>query len=388
MLANNVEQSELTLDWNHPTDAIAQVIRSREREGGAIDWIGGQAFYLHGVHEEDLLRGEPGRIIATRGDAICRATANGGLWITHLRSATRRRDEEAFKLPATHVLRQHLQSIGVPESVHPLDQPYTARTYREIWYEESNGVGYLNFQFLNGAMSTRHCRELHQAYQHALGRKTRVIVLLGGAQAWSNGIHLNLIEDAAYPGEASWDNINAINDLAREILETGSHLVVSGLLANAGAGGAMLALAADRVIAHQGTVVHPHYRTMGGLYGSEYWTYVLPRRVGEAAAQRLTSECKPLRAAEGLALGFFDHVAGSNGLELRCLVREYAESLQQRPDFERLLADKRRRRASDELMKPLESYRREELRHMWQNFFGPDQSYHHARRRFVRKLRG
>jgi len=66
----------------------------------------------------------------------------------------------------------------------------------------------------------------------------------------------------------------------REILQTHSHLVVAALRGNAGAGGAMLALAADYVYARRGVVLNPHYKGMGGLYGSEYWTYSLPRRVG------------------------------------------------------------------------------------------------------------
>ena len=45
----------------------------------------------------------------------------------------------------------------------------------------------------------------------------------------------------------------------------------------------MLALGADRVLLRDGIVLNPHYRTMG-LFGSEYWTYVLPRRVGRPAA--------------------------------------------------------------------------------------------------------
>jgi hypothetical protein len=36
--------------------------------------------------------------------------------------------------------------------------------------------------------------------------------------------------------------------------------VIAGLRGNAGAGGAMLALAADRVYARQGVVLNPHYK--------------------------------------------------------------------------------------------------------------------------------
>jgi putative two-component system hydrogenase maturation factor HypX/HoxX len=134
--------------------------------------------------------------------------------------------------------------------------------------------------FCNGAMSTTQCYRLRDAFLHARSRPTRVIVLLGGPDFWSNGIHLNAIEASADPAEESWRNINAIDDLILEILNTMSHLVIAGLRGNAGAGGAMLALAADRAYAMSGVVLTPHYRSMGELYGSEYWTYTLPRRVG------------------------------------------------------------------------------------------------------------
>ena len=56
---------------------------------------------------------------------------------------------------------------------------------------------------------------------------------------------------------------------------------------NAGAGGVFLALAADQVWARHGVVLNPHYKNMGNLYGSEYWTYLLPRRA-EGRARRAT----------------------------------------------------------------------------------------------------
>jgi len=62
--------------------------------------------------------------------------------------------------------------------------------------------------------------------------------------------------------------------LTVEILNTMSHLVIAGLRGNAGAGGAMLALAADYVYSASGVVLNPHYRGMGELYGSEYWKKV------------------------------------------------------------------------------------------------------------------
>ena len=121
-------------------------------------------------------------------------------------------------------------------------------TFREISYEEHAGVGYLHFDFYNGAMSTDQCRRLRDAYRYARpARETRVIVLMGGADFFSNGIHLNVIEAAEDPAGESWRNLHAIDDVVREIVETDSHLVVSALSGDAAAGGVPLALAADQV---------------------------------------------------------------------------------------------------------------------------------------------
>jgi putative two-component system hydrogenase maturation factor HypX/HoxX len=50
-----------------------------------------------------------------------------------------------------------------------------------------------------------------------------------------------------------------------------------------------------------------------------------------------------------------------------------------------MLREKHERRLDDESIKPLASYRAEELERMKVNFFGPDPAYHEARRRFVFK---
>jgi hypothetical protein len=48
--------------------------------------------------------------------------------------------------------------------------------------------------------------------------------------------------------------------------------------------------------------------------------------------------------------------------------------------------EKRRRRAADERVKPLEAYRGVEMARSHECFFGADRSYHEARMRFVYKL--
>jgi len=214
-----------------------------------------------------------------------------------------------------------------------------------------------------------------------------VIVLLGGRDFFSNGVHLNVIEAADDPALESWRNINAIDDLIYEILNTMSHLVIAGLRGNAGAGGAMLPLAADCVYAREGVILNPHYKTMGGLYGSEYWTYTLPRRVGEEKAIALTSECRPLGTSEAKAIGFIDDCFGESVNEFEEILTNRALKLAQHEHFWQLLREKHDKRLRDDRVKPLANYRAEELKHMHKNFYGADPAYHIARQEFVYKGR-
>jgi putative two-component system protein, hydrogenase maturation factor HypX/HoxX len=236
-------------------------------------------------------------------------------------------------------------------------------------------------------MSTGQCRRLLAAYREARERDTRAIVLMGGRDFFSNGIHLNVIEAADDPHTESWHNLIAMNDLVKEIIETDERLVISALTGDAAAGGVALALAADHVLAREDVVLNPYYQHMGGLYGSEYWTYILPRRVGHAVAARLTSA--PFRAVgtrEAVALGLLDYVFGEDVAGFRAEVRGMAERLARDPALEHWLAEKRAARALDDARKPLAAYREEELARSHECFFGADRSYHEARRRFVYKL--
>ena len=50
---------------------------------------------------------------------------------------------------------------------------------------------------------------------------------------------------------------------------------------------------------------------MGNLYGSEYWTYTLPRRVGEARA-RVDPVVQAHWAKAALEIGFLDDTFGED----------------------------------------------------------------------------
>jgi len=382
-------QDVRSIDWlADGTDTVMRKLRAAEGHPGVLDEIGGTQYHLFGGHEEGALRGRPGEIIAQRDGAICRATADGAVWISTLKRRVGA-DAISLKLPAALALARDGHPLGVPEHPVPVHiAPGDRATYREIAYEEHAGVGYLRFEFYNGAMSTEQCRRLLGAYQYARSRcETKVIVLMGGQDFFSNGIHLNVIEAADVPAAESWLNLHAIDDVVRDIVETNSHLVISALTGDAGAGGVPLALAADQVVARADVVLNPYYGHMGGLYGSEYWTYLLPRRVGGATTERLVgSPFTPVGACEAARIGLIDAAFGATAEEFEARTRTLAWQLAQQVVSHGLLEAKRRRRARDEQIKPLQAYRNEEMARSHQCFFGPDLSYHEARRRFCLKL--
>jgi len=378
-------QQDRKIDWSgEPTWSLLAKLRAADSSPGVLDVIGGVEYYLVGGHAEDELRGEPGTILASRDGAICRATADGAVWIPQLRRRPAHGGSKTFKLPATLALRESL--TGVPVLPAPLRPRPGRRTYQEISYREDGGVGYLEFTFPGGAMSTGQCGRLLAAYRHALARPVKVIVLGGSRDFFANGIHLNVIEAADDPVEESWRNINAVDDLVQAILTTTSKLTIAALAGNAAAGGLMLALAADQVWCRAGAVLNPHYRLMG-LHGSEYWTYTLPRRVGAEEAARLTQACMPVSSACALRSGLVDRVIAGDPACFRAEVAALAEQLARGQDHSRRLAAKACVLAAVEKRRPLAAYRAAELAAMRRNFSGPREPYAQLRRAFVYKER-
>ncbi len=378
-----IRQSDRRIDWQHDNArTILRKIHAADGFPGVLDTLFGESYYLFDARHEESSQGKPGTIIAKRNNAVCRATTDGAIWIGHLK---RQQDAEpALKLAATTALQNHL--ADVPEIP---DDPFAkigADTYRDIWFEQKNDVGYLYFDFYNGAMDTAQCQRLHDAYLKAASLDVRVIVLMGGADFWSNGIHLNHIEHAASPADESWRNINAMNDLVHAVITTGRQLTIAALQGNAGAGGVFLSLAADYIFARTSVILNPHYKSMGNLYGSEYWTYLLPRRVNAPQVNSLTQNRLPVSAQKAREIGLIDDCFALNPQEFRKKITGIAEALAADPGFFPLLQQKRQQRQCDEQKKPLQSYRDEELRRMQLNFYGFDPSYHVARYHFVHKI--
>ena len=385
-----MKQSDRIIDWSQDTTAVVLAkLNAADGFPGVADTLFGEPCHLFDGFEEGLLRGMPGEVLARRETALCRATVDGAVWIGHVKR------QESIKLPTTLAFAN--ECAAVPEV--PLAGWWAAghKTWQDIRYEEAgvgeqgkgNAVGFLHFDFTNGAMGTQQCQRLLEAYRWATQRPTKVIVLMGGRDFWSNGVHLNLIEAAGgeqgSPADESWANINAIDDLAEAIICTDSHLTIAAIQGNCGAGGCFLARAADLVWARDGVLMNPHYKNMGNLYGSEYWTYLLPPRVGEDGAHAIMQHRLPLTAKAGVANGFIDACLAADIDAFRVDTTRRAAELAAAPDLERQLVIKCEKRAADEAAKPLAQYRAEELAHMRRNFYGFDPSYHVARFHFVQK---
>ena len=126
-------------------------------------------FHLFGVHRERGLRGRPGEIIATRHGAICRATVDGAVWITHLKRSDGRRAQAARHARAG-ARRARARRARGPRAASMPRSPRATRGARSPT-PSTAGVGYLRFDFYNGAMSTEQCRRLLDAYRYARGRR-------------------------------------------------------------------------------------------------------------------------------------------------------------------------------------------------------------------------
>lgn len=375
-------QTDRAIDWaRDDTATVLAKLRAADGFPGVADGLFGRPCRLFDAHPAPAQPGAaPGAVLARRDGALLRATRDGAVWIGHVR---REDGAHPFKLPAT--LAFAAEAAALPERPAALARP--ADDWGELRYRESADglVGFLAFDFYNGAMSTAQCERLRAAIDEVAARPTRVLVLEGGADFWSNGVHLNVIEAAASPADESWANINAMDDVCLALLTLTGKLTVAALRGNAGAGGCFLALAADLVWARAGVVMNPHYKNMGNLYGSEYWTYLLPRRVGEDAARRIMSDRLPLLATDAARAGLIDAAFGASQATFADEVATRAAALAAAPDFAARLAAKRMRRAADEATKPLAAWRAEELAAMRRNFYGFDPSYHVARYHFVLK---
>ena len=378
-----MRQDSRTINWEvDSTAVIVKKINAADSFPGVLDNIAGNQVYLFGAKAEyKLYSALPGEIVGHRDGAICRATIDGSLWIRQLKMA-QQGERKFFKLPSLSVVNHQFANATQFSQLALLE----STVQNDIQVTVENAVAYLTFDFYNGAMNTEQCYALlGKLRELRLRDDVRVIALLGGEDFWSNGIHLNCIQAAKDPARESWRNINAIDDVVREIIGMGNKITIAALRSNAGAGGAIMPLACDKVIARDGVVLNPHYLTMG-LYGSEYWTYLLPRRVGDNKARELTEGCMPLLVSDAQKIAMVDKLLHEDWETYHQLLRQECEALADDAVYFTLLARKQFARLQDEMVKPLESYRHAELQKMKAIFDNPASDYHYLRYNFVYKV--
>ncbi|MBS4069448.1 hydrogenase maturation protein [Sulfurimonas sp. RIFOXYB12_FULL_35_9] len=367
-------QEDRAIDWQRDTTKeIIKKIHVSDSFPGVKDEFLGVECYLFGAWEEESLKGDPKEIIAKRDGAVCVGTIDGALWISHMLEVGR------FKLPSTYVLKEKIK--GVKEVRTPLVVEYGEKTFHEISYKSISDVCYMYFNFHNGAMSSEQCIRLKYAFEY-LKESHKVIVLMGGEDFFSNGIHLNILEDSQKQGEDGWSNINAMNDVVKSILCADDVITVASLGKNAGAGGVFLALACDYVVAKEGVVLNPHYKTLG-LSGSEYHTYTLEKRVTKESADRLLSECLPISVKRAFEIGMIDKVyEDKNYFES---VNEFAQVLTQDEDkYNDFLYEKEECLSKN--IDIMEQKKEEELKVMYAEFWDKESLFHKLRYEFVYKI--
>jgi putative two-component system hydrogenase maturation factor HypX/HoxX len=369
------QKPNLKIDWQKDTTKqIIKKINTLDSFPGIKDEIAGVKCHLFGAWQEEKLNSDtPKEILAKRDGAICLSTIDGAIWITHLKTP------DGFKLPATYVLKDRLK--GVREDRLPLIFDMSYKTFYEISSTQDNDVAYLCFNFHNGAMNSEQCIRLKYAFEH-LKESAKVIVLVGGLDFFSNGIHLNILEDSKKNGEDGWSNINAMNDLIKSIIFADDVITVASLHRNSGAGGVFLALACDYVTSSITSTLNPHYKTLG-LSGSEYHTYTLKKRVGKKLSKKLIDECLPISSTYAKDIGIVDAVFEDK--EYFAKLRSFANQLIDDEDsYDEFLWQKQD--YLDENKEMIEKAREDEIKVMYSEFWDEDSPFHSLRYDFVYKI--
>ncbi|GII25191.1 enoyl-CoA hydratase-related protein [Planosporangium mesophilum] len=363
-LQPTLRQDDRAFSWEDDAETIVRRVRAADGFPGVRTEVAGLVVNAFDAYPGNVA-GAPGEVLAHYNGSVLVGTGRGSVWLGYLK------EPGGVKLPATMVLAGRLRDVPNAQAGLP----------PQIEYARHGDVGTLTFRFYNGAMSTRHCRQLDAGLRYALSQDTRVLVVRSGDCVFSNGIHLGVIEAADDPAVEGWANIRAINKVCRRIITASNQVVIAAYAGNAGAGGAMLGLGADIVVARSGIVLNPYYEM--GLYGSELHTYTLPDRVGDELAMRLTTDRLPVDTTRARAIGLIDAVGPREPEEFAQWLHDVAVAQTGRQRWRSILEAKVER--ARDTVRPLSYYETRELAEMARDMFDDRKGFAAARHAFMYK---
>ena len=371
----NLSQENRKINWQKDnTKQILKKINMSDSTPGVKDEILGVECYLFSAFIEDTLSGKPKEILAKRDGAICIGTIDGAIWISQIQEL------DSFKLPATYVLKDKIK--GIEEKRIPLVIEDERKSFYELRVQRKDEIAYLYFNFHNGAMTSTQCIKLKYAIEY-LKEECKVLVLMGADDFFSNGIHLNILEDSKKQGEDGWSNINAMNEAVKAVLLCDEIITVASFNKNSGAGGVFLGLACDYAISSENTIFNPHYKTLG-LSGSEYHTFILPKRVGQTKSKELLENCLPINANYAKKINMIDEVYPFEDYQEKLEI--FCENLLKNEDTFEEFIDRKKDFLEQEL--PLmEECKEKELQIMYDEFWEKSSSFHTLRYDFVHKIK-
>ncbi|KAK3099423.1 hypothetical protein FSP39_004107 [Pinctada imbricata] len=385
-LRRRMKDIDRTIDWEMTSEQILRLMCMSDTQPGAIgmplmnthkDPTTYRVFdghIEHGLASNEmkhlLSKHRPGDVIGKRNGAVLMKTGDEfGIWIGSLK----KEGDLTMKQSAAEILEE---IVDIRELDCPTD-------YNDIRVHMDGRVAYVHFDFYNGAMNKFQCARLERVLkQLATRRDIKLVALMGGERFFSTGIHLNAIESSNNKQREAWENINKIDDVIASTFHMSDKVTMAVLQGNAGAGGAMMAAACDVVISHPGVLLTPSYSAMG-LFGSEYWTYFFPQRVGMTRADTLVNETSPLLAPTAQEYGLVDYVIGGNKRDFQRLVPDFVKNFSETDKLEKIIKSKKELRDEDWFSR-LHLHRQYELSKMKKCFESP--AFLNAMTRFVYHL--
>lgn len=369
--------------WDRPASEILDEIRDADGSPGVPARLLGQPIlgYDAGLGVDpsgEPITGPPGAVIGRHETSVLVGTGDGSVWIGHMRLRPPG-SEPGIKLPSAVVLRGSLRGVPVLRNGPP---PW-------LTYRRTAAVGTLTFRPYNGALSSRQCRRLLVALRYALAQQTSVVVIRGGEEFFCTGAHLGLIEAAPDPAAEAWGTVRALNAVCRRLCALSIQLVITAFTGDAAAGGAMLGLGADVVVAREGIVLNPFFDL--GLHGSQLHTYSLPLRVGEEETERLLAERLPVDTRQALGIGLVDEVGPRDPREFSRWLAERAANLAAGGPSARSAADRRSARSDAAARRaalprrPLAYYETAEMAEVARDIFDDRNGFAARRRAFLRR---